>query len=254
MKKIMYLIVFVLLVGCGSEGGGTNDTPIIEKVTIVGNMYNLYSSDGTLLKSEPTQAEVSYAPVMPATIERFADVVRGQMIEIATSITNTGTVPITNAQWKVEIEDDIFLTAESWVYNQCYAYGQGGQACNGLIEVIGGDINNPATTPDMSTCNEVEAPQPNAGYCVDVFDDVGGLACSDPPTYSVEYNMSGSGFWEATSSFTLAVGETFSGTVGFGHTAINAKPDHIARWSVTDTGGKSLGIKEYLFNVVTSIN
>lgn len=239
MKKTILIPFILLLFACGGNNGNDNNDNNIG-VLITGNIYNKSAS----LKT----TEQSLNKVFDGTEERLADVLQGDMITISTRLENTGSINLSDLIYSIELEDAIFLTPEKWTCKQCFPYGLGGEVCNYVIEMIGGDINNAQPTPDMSSC---EGTSSFSGYCVDIFSNE--MDC-DSPTWNVEYQIPGDGLWKASGNIgSLDVGEVFQNTVGFSNTAIDVRPDHYIGWSVRDREGIMLTSKAYIFNVISSI-
>jgi len=238
MKKTILIPFILLLFACGGNNGNdTNDNNI--EVLITGNIYNKSASLKTTGQS--------LNKVFDGTEERLADVFQGDMITISTRVENGGSVDLSNLIYSIELEDAIFLTPEKWICKQCFPSGDG-SGCNYAIEIIGGDINDPQPTPDMSSC---EGTSSSFGFCVDTFP--GGMDC-DSPTWEVEYQIPGDGLWKASGNIgSLDIGEVFQNTVGFSNTAIDVRSDHYIGWTVKDSEGIMLASKAYIFNVISSI-
>lgn len=236
MKKLIIIFVCFIIINCGggNDEGDNNSEGI--KILLSGNIFNNTTTSSGKLSGK----------TFDGTEERIADIVIGKMITISTRVENIGDVNLSNLAMSIELEDEIFLTPERWICKQCFPY-YSGEGCNGVIEVIGGDINNPQPTPDMSSCDGTPA---ISGYCIDTFPD--GLDCFSP-SWSVEYQTPGDGLWKASLNISsLVINQVWESSVGYGHSAIDLRYDHYAGLFVKDNKGVELASKTYIFNIISS--
>lgn len=238
-RSAVMLFVCIMFIGCGGSSGGSDPVPPTPDVYITGSIHNIPD----VLAKVSVYESPSYKVI--TSITTLPDVIRGELIEVTVQIDNQGDTDLTDLDIEIQIEDDIFLTKETWRCYQCFPH-ETGDVCNSIEEIIGGDINNTQPTPILEACI-IQEPSVS-GYCVDTFFD--GLDC-DSPTWKEEYGLPGDGYWKWSSeNVTVTTNESYTATVGFGHSDIAVKNDRFGSWSVKDNKGVVLDSRDYTFNVV----
>jgi len=221
MKKLLILVICLSLVGCGLfDKKKKNPVSPSRDIVVEGNIYNPSFS---WLGSKAWAASF-----------RLPDVSASQIIQVDTSVTNLTGTTWYDLRVVIEIEDSIFLTSEEWKCNIWYDRLDG----NGNAGYEVWTVNN-----SPGVC---EGPPKDTSLVCDssVYD------CANP-SWVIDYTPPGSGYWRADLTIPeLLGGQTFDSSVGYGNSAMSAKNDYTAKWTVYDSNNKIITSREYLFNVV----
>lgn len=251
MKQLFILIALSMsLIACKGGGGGDSSTT---SASIEGDIRNTAAVawiptgivDFFIKEAAAADAPFNSPRSGLTNIDnpaRLPDVAVSQLIEVASTATNTGSTTLRNVTIEIEIEHEDLLTPERWACNVAFSTSSG-ERSQAVWEEFGGTLGNEITTPALQACDGV---MPTEGLCADVFPD--GIDCNNP-TWSVDYDLPGDGLWRGTDFVdTMGPGQQLTTAGGISMGANNVSNDRYARWIVKDQFGIVLAQKDYVFN------
>ncbi len=248
MKKIIPLLLVTLLMACG--GGGSSTTPA-GSIKVEGDIKN----DAIVLRNYlPDFFKKAFAATFistRSTLEditdpiRYDDISKSIGIIVNADVINTTASSISGYRVDIAVEDEQFITKESWSCNVCYSILDGqGTECEGLYEVLGNNLFETEPEPTLPTC---DASTGTPALCVTQFNN--DPDCSNP-SYVIEYAKPGDGLWTASAGINIPALSNLVTTVGLQSSGWLTGTDKYARFTVYDQNNVIVAKKDYVFNVV----
>ena len=247
MKKIYFLLMMIFLTGCLHK----NDSQSIQAgdVTVEGNVKNAVTAWHNylpnLFKNAFAVDVISTRSTLVVTNPtRLDDISVAIGIQIDANVLNASQAKITGYKVDIFIEDEQFLTKESWTCFVCYSIGSGTE-CEGLYEIQGDRLFDNNTDPVLPACNSsVGSP----ALCVTQFNN--NPDCSNP-VYRVDYAEPGSGLQQFNiGNITVESLSSVINSVSSKSNGWLTGSNKYARFTLYNDVSVKVFEKDYVFNVV----
>ena len=258
MKTILLLVLLINVIGCteptnehenkggditidgGSQSGNVTVEGNIINTALVWNNYL-----PNLFKNAFAEGVISTrSTLIVADPERLNDVSLSAGVQVDANIINTQSSTISGYKIDVLVEDENFLTKESWSCNVCYAT-TGGTECESLYRIEGNNLFETDDAPTLPVCNENTA---TPALCVTQFNN--NPDCANP-IYQVDYEPAGDGLWKATiANISVDALSSLINSVGVQNSGWVTGSNKYARFTVYDEFSLQVTQKDYVFNVI----
>jgi len=243
MKYLLLVLTFILT-GCGSSSGPVGEVDVEGDIRNEMIVASSKVFDVELQAVVPTSDRSSLTDITDA--ERLPDVSISTGIAVDADVINSTPVELIDWSVKIFVEDENFLTRESWTCKVCYPNDVGGNNCEELWVAEGNDLFGTDPDPVLDAC---EAGVGNPDLCVVQFPD--GVDCNAAATYPIAYEAPGNGLWEASvPSITVEALSNVVQSVQVADGSWSTGLDKYARFQCFDENGVLVVEKDYIFNVV----